>query len=806
MQIQRLRLVNFRQHEDTELVLGAGLTGIIGPNGAGKSTILEALAWAIYGMPAARGSRDSIRRRGAPARSPVRVELEFTLGAHHYRVVRTLNNAELYQDQSPAPVVITLGAVTDRLTRILGMSREEFFNTYFTSQKELAVMASMTAGERAQFLSRVLGYEKLRDAQDCLKERRTALKARLQLLESTLADTAELEADEGAARARIEAARQQEKQGEKRLREATAQVESLRPRLEAMQRLKQAVAELNGELKLADHKVTEARDRHEQLDRQLAEALAARDRLEPLVKQLAPLQALKAEAEQLEALERSMAARKGYEAQLKDLQARAAAIRERVAASPTPEQVAQRDRELEAARTDRAALHAQIEERRTAWVRDLQDAKTKRQGLLDQYQDIQEQRQRIIELGPEGVCPTCTRPLGEEFANVVGVLERQLQEVTDNGTFYKKRIDQLSRTPAEITRGEKDLARTDREIQKRTEELARLRAQAAESVALSTELRKLERKIKELERELADSATPYDAKRHAEVRREVNRLEATNIQVVQLRVLADRAEDLVKEAETAEKVLTEREAQARALRERMETLGYREADYGELLAQVELAEQSRREAELNLIRARAERTGAEQSLAMIARRRAERERREQEAKAVSADLALNAEVDRALTDLRTELNATLRPDLSDSASTFLRDMTAGRYTELELDESYSALILEDGEPKPVISGGEEDLVNLSLRLAISQMIAERAGQPLSLLVLDEIFGSLDEDRRASVLDLLRGLADRFPQVILITHIESVREGFDRVIRIAFDQNRGAARARDDTGGNSGLAA
>ena len=71
MQINRLHLRNFRQHEDTELELGAGLTGIIGPNGAGKTTILEAIAWAMYGMPAARGSRDTIRRRGAPPRARV---------------------------------------------------------------------------------------------------------------------------------------------------------------------------------------------------------------------------------------------------------------------------------------------------------------------------------------------------------------------------------------------------------------------------------------------------------------------------------------------------------------------------------------------------------------------------------------------------------------------------------------------------------------------------------------------------------------------------------------------------------------
>jgi exonuclease SbcC len=83
MQIERLRLVNFRQHERTELELGSGLTGIIGPNGAGKTTLLEAIAWVMYGTKAARGTRDSLRRRGAPPRSRVEVEMDFSLGAHH---------------------------------------------------------------------------------------------------------------------------------------------------------------------------------------------------------------------------------------------------------------------------------------------------------------------------------------------------------------------------------------------------------------------------------------------------------------------------------------------------------------------------------------------------------------------------------------------------------------------------------------------------------------------------------------------------------------------------------------------------
>ena len=79
MRLNRLRLLNFRQHADTEIEFDSGLTGIIGPNGAGKSTILEAIAWALYGGDTARGGKDSIRFSRAAPRASVRVELDFEL-------------------------------------------------------------------------------------------------------------------------------------------------------------------------------------------------------------------------------------------------------------------------------------------------------------------------------------------------------------------------------------------------------------------------------------------------------------------------------------------------------------------------------------------------------------------------------------------------------------------------------------------------------------------------------------------------------------------------------------------------------
>jgi exonuclease SbcC len=167
------------------------------------------------------------------------------------------------------------------------------------------------------------------------------------------------------------------------------------------------------------------------------------------------------------------------------------------------------------------------------------------------------------------------------------------------------------------------------------------------------------------------------------------------------------------------------------------------------------------------------------------------------ARQLAADVERLSELDAAFRDLRTELNQQLRPELAERAGGFLQELTNGRYSDLELSEDYVPTVVDDGEAKPVISGGEEDVVNLALRLAISQMIADRAGQPLSLLVLDEIFGSLDEERRQSVVDLLRAVADRFPQVILISHVEGLRDAFDRVVRVQYDVEHGVTTVQDE---------
>lgn len=118
---------------------------------------------------------------------------------------------------------------------------------------------------------------------------------------------------------------------------------------------------------------------------------------------------------------------------------------------------------------------------------------------------------------------------------------------------------------------------------------------------------------------------------------------------------------------------------------------------------------------------------------------------------------------------RAQRLAALAPALSESASDYLSILTDGALVAMELSDDFEPMITAaDGTSRPVtmLSGGEESVVALALRLAIGDEVIEGAG---SLLVLDEILGALDDARRSLVTRTLRDLGR---QVVLVHHGET----------------------------------
>ncbi len=807
MRLNRLRLLNFRQHAESDLTFEGGLTGIIGPNGVGKSTLLEAVAWALYGGDTARGGKDSIRFARAQPRAQVRVELEFELGGHRYRVVRGLSIAELYLDGGDQPIANSASAVGDMLQRRLGMSRSEFFNTYFTGQKELAVMASLSASERAQFLSRVLGYERLRIAQELADQRRRDLRSEIAGMRSGMPDADALAAQERESRASVVAAQSRLADAEIDRSRVQSQLDALAPKWVEAQRQRDELQQLEADFRVTEIELAAQRRNYERLTSELQHVDEARAALAPLSEQLAPFDQIGQELARL----RDMAAHDGRRRALLEQETtmgtELATLREQhdaMRASPAEEEEV--TLELEARRRQLEEAEGRLELRRTEWVRDRQEAETRRNALRGQYTELRDQRDRLLARGEQGVCPTCQRPLLDHFRQVLDVLDNQIETVSADGSYYKARLEQLETMPDDVAELDDQRRRIQHDVGALERRLARTQMNVQQLKHVERDISAKEQRHAALVQELAAIPAGYDGARHRAVEAEFERLVSLSSQANRLNTQVEREPALRRDLDNVTRSVASLAKRHGDLVARRTALALSEEEFGLLRDQHAASSAQLQAAVVATATATSELAAAQAALERAVATQQELVRATERIAVLERDKQIHDELHRAYSDLRTDLNFAMRPELSELASAFLTELTDARYTELELDDKYRIVVLEEGVPKPVISGGEEDLANLVLRLAISQMIAERAGQSFSLLVLDEIFGSLDETRRQNVVTLLRGLQDRFEQVILITHIEDVRDGLDQVLEVRFDERSGASSVVRSIAGGHELAA
>ena len=799
MRLLSLRMKNFRQHADTFITFRPGLTGIIGPNGAGKSTILEGIAWAMYGAAAARGTNDTIRFSRAGARSRVEVELAFALGGHEYRVLRTLHGAEVFLDGGASAVASGVGGVSGYLQSRVGMSRDEFFNTYFTGQKELQFLAAMGPADRGRFLSQVLGYERLRRAQELVRNKRSELRSEIRGLKASMGDRDELVAILAAANTRVTDAVDRLAAARQAAEEATAAEKAFAPRWEKAEKDRERFRELTHAIETAERDRDGARRDLERAAAELQAVAAAEKELEPLRAQLRDLPAATEACERFSELARQEERRKALARQLADLDAELARARERLEKlESAPELEKKFTVELEQLRAQRDGVAGTLDEKKSAWLADKQDAFTKLTGYRDRAGELKGQIAEIERLGPEGTCPTCGRPVGKDYERLLEELRDQWTLLVQDGKWWAKRHEQLEARPEEIVELETLLPQLNDAVDDRARKLTRCQSAVAELEQLTGDLAGRTARGDELRAELAALPGGYDAKAHRaaddrlkalrEVEKRAARLEET---------AARRAAAALDEAQAREREAAALAVAKKAGKERT-ALDFSEEAFAALRVEHDQLGEARRFAELRAAEARGDANTAEQVLKSAREAVAQYDERAKAIAEQEADLAYHEELDAAYTDLRQELNDQVRPELSEIASAFLAQLTDGRYTSMEIDESYNLMVLDEGEEKPVISGGEEDVANLVLRLSLSQMIAERAGHPLSLLILDEVFGSLDVARRDNVVQLLHNLEDRFEQVILITHIDGIRESLDQVLRVDYDERAGCSMVREES--------
>ena len=393
--------------------------------------------------------------------------------------------------------------------------------------------------------------------------------------------------------------------------------------------------------------------------------------------------------------------------------------------------------------TERERLAAKLEEARAVeltWREAVSKAAAERDIAKTQYTTLEKRVAKVGELEGGSDCPTCGQSLGESFEQV------------------RKHFQGEQRTLAAKVR---DLERAYKGIQAEPESVAKI---GAERIEIDQKLKQAEAKLQELQL------------------------------CVQLQA---KIESLRKELEVVQGEIKLAEDHKRLATERMADLRFSEEDYNrekgafdasQRLVEVARLQRVRLEGEVNTKEALVERTRAE--IQKFTERQIEVER-------LRRDVRLCDECDRMVTEFRKYVNSSIRPRMAELASEYLADLTDGRYTAVELAEDFTPTVVEDGEAKSVISGGEEDILNLCMRISLSHMLAERAGQHFSLLILDEVFGSLDEGRRSNVLALLEKLRNRFEQIVIITHLDDIKDGVQHLIQVDYDEVSGSAFVRSE---------
>lgn len=200
----------FPGHEviDFEAFSDAGRFLLSGPTGAGKSTIIDAIVFALYGkVSGGRDSSDSrIRSRYASEQAKTEVELIFSTSSGNYKVRRqpayervkkngkgvTKQNAKAWLfklDEQLREVSEPLTKTSDvgtEITRIVGLSREQFTQTVVLPQGKFAQFLRSTSKDRQDLLQELFGTAIFEDLQLDLVERAREVKKKQEALDATL--------------------------------------------------------------------------------------------------------------------------------------------------------------------------------------------------------------------------------------------------------------------------------------------------------------------------------------------------------------------------------------------------------------------------------------------------------------------------------------------------------------------------------------------------------------------------------------------------------------------------------------------
>ena len=839
----RLQLRNFMSYrgDDNEVdFTGLHLASVVGDNGHGKSALLDAITWALWGKSRARHDDDLITQ----GEQEMEVRLEFELNAQRYRVVRrrsrarrghTILELQVHDGMAFKPIGGSKVRETQaEINRLLRVDYETFINSAFILQGRADEFTTNLPSKRKEILADILGLGVYDEYEQRARDKAREAKLRVEQLDRELEQIKKEAAAIPQRERELEEARQQVEAVQAELQEAGRVLSQLREENRALESCAEALTGVQRQLREVKTGVKNLIQQREQRRARIAEDEAvlaraeeieaaygqlqeARQALERWNRKMRELMDIQQEREQVQ--RRVNAARGELERQLHHLQQVIAECQRTLAEA---EKLAGRREALLREREELEALERELEalqQERQAAREEQSDLRAENKRLKQVMDDLKE---KIDLLEKEGgaSCPVCRQPLSEEHRRQA--LDEARSEGRELGNRFRRnqerlkelkaRVEALDRRVGEISaRLKRERPRVTRDLGQVEQQLEQVDAARQRLEAARTKVERLEAQLQagdfahEAQARLAEldeeaRKLGYDRAAHDAAEQRARALQAAEAEWQRLQVARERIEGEREALRDVEARLQDLQRRAGELEEEERRLQEALAGLPALRQRVHAQEQEVARLEEEWGKAQRQLGSAQQRLEYARQQAAKKPEKEKERQRWQERLDAFKFLQEAFGKhgLQAMIIESVLPEIEEEANRLLALMTDGRmYVRLEtqqekrtggVKETLNIVIADERGERPyeLYSGGEAFRVNFALRIALSKLLARRAGARLQTLFIDEGFGSQDRVGRERLVEAINAIRDEFARIFVITHIEELKDAFPARIDVVKD--------------------
>lgn len=814
---------------------GFDLACITGENGAGKSSLLDGITWALFGR--ARKHDESVINLNS---SRAAVTLIFSYEGNQYKITRVnpqgeTSQVELYlrsksNGKHPWNTITerTLRETDRKIVDILRLDYESFVNASFFLQGEADQFTQQTPSSRKRILSKILGLEIWEEYRRSAGQKRRQVESELNHLEGRLSELL-TELDEEEER------KNQLASLEEKLAAAVQEREKSEGKLENLQAVQDSLIEQDKLINAAAEEVHDLEARIRQIEEKLTERKAERKSYQEILNRAEEIQ------ESYRAWEKAQAslaewediAEKFRESEIKrqdplmQIAAEKARLLQQVTTLETQREELKADQDrvpgleekLEQAFKSISQAEGEIkqrDEKKQELDRARQNQAEAKAENPRLYKEMKVLEKRIKELEEtEGAdCPLCGQELPEEERGLlIKTLKEEGQEL---GNRYRENqatleeaeqvVGNLQKEITALSLAENKLREHQALADKIKNQLQAIRDdQSAWETTHKKTLEEIQQTLKEetyspearqalvvINTELKEIG--YDAAEHDRIRELSNQ----GVSIQGEKSALDRAEAALKPLnreiddlnDRLEKTAEHRQSRADALEESQKVLAEaRKTAPDTQQAERELLDLKEKE---NILQR--EVGAAQQKVAVLEDQKERREelenKREQLSRRVKAYRQLEGAfgkdgvpallIEQALPQIETQANQIL--ERLSGGNMEVRFITQREYKASSREDKKETLEIQIQDQSGVrdyemYSGGESFRIDFAIRLALSHILAQRAGARLQTLVIDEGFGSQDALGRQRLIEAINLIEDDFEKILVITHVDEIKEAF-----------------------------